>query len=86
MLFSRHCQCRSPMIRCDHRGCRCQLCGELERLSPMLQKALDETRQKIVEAARPSQSFRVRVRAKLDRSLADAHSKSDPHPEPVKEG
>jgi len=25
----RKCECASPMVRCDHRGCRCQLCGEL---------------------------------------------------------
>jgi hypothetical protein len=28
----RSCQCDSPVIRCDNRGCRCTICGELERL------------------------------------------------------
>ena len=28
-MRSRKCECASPMVRCDHRGCRCQLCGEL---------------------------------------------------------
>jgi hypothetical protein len=28
----RSCQCDSPVIRCDNRGCRCTVCGELERL------------------------------------------------------
>lgn len=58
------CLCESPLIRCDHRGCRCTLCGELERvrISPRLQAVIDETRRKIAEAAKPS--FRVRVRIK----------------------
>lgn len=24
----RRCQCESPVIRCDHLGCRCTVCGE----------------------------------------------------------
>lgn len=25
----RKCTCTDPIIKCDHRGCRCQMCGEL---------------------------------------------------------
>lgn len=59
-----HCTCDSPMIRCDHFGCRCAICGGYERrpISAGLQKAIDETRQRIAEAAQPARSFRVRLR------------------------
>ena len=26
------CQCEHPLIKCDDRGCRCELCGKLERV------------------------------------------------------
>lgn len=26
------CQCSDPLIKCDHRGCRCTVCGELQRV------------------------------------------------------
>jgi hypothetical protein len=26
-----YCRCEAPMIRCDDSGCRCELCGGLER-------------------------------------------------------
>lgn len=25
------CRCESPVIKCDHTGCRCMMCGKLER-------------------------------------------------------
>jgi hypothetical protein len=29
----RGCQCVDPMIKCDQTGCRCTLCGKIERLA-----------------------------------------------------
>ena len=60
------CICDVPLIRCDGFGCRCAICGGYERrtISPGLQKAIDETRQKIAEAAQPARSFKVRLRPK----------------------
>lgn len=31
MVFDRGCQCEHPLIKCDQTGCRCTICGELER-------------------------------------------------------
>lgn len=35
------CECESPVIKCDHRGCRCQMCGNLERLELPKPRKLD---------------------------------------------
>lgn len=60
------CECESPFIRCDHRGCLCQICGGVEPISPRLREAIDATRQKITDAAQPVKSFRVRLRPKQE--------------------
>ena len=47
------CECDEPSIRCDQRGCYCTRCLRSERrVYPGLQKAIDETKRAIDEAAK----------------------------------
>lgn len=61
------CQCETPLIRCDNRGCRCTVCGKAEDgLRSLKERAQTKERRDVLTELRE----RMRSRAELYAGLA----------------